>query len=250
MDTSAPVEDPHKPREVEFELKHTGSLTCIHLTEGTYTQGARLGSPFRTDRKRHVLSVRTPERSQPFVIDYGSICAIASENEAALYIPWNLWKHKTTPLDRDIEHTMALEVVGPRVLEIRKKAYQGPSLRSFDFTPGACRFTKQIDTSLDDTSRYAIRRAKLTDVFPEGRMVWWYFSEDNVLAFTVCLVCGICSERVRRYSPFCRSCPRRSRKYWNYGHFDWGGFSGVWRTFITCSGCHPGCFPDNKSPIR
>ena len=185
LDTSAPVEDPRKPREIEFELDRERLSDRIYLAEGTYTQGARLSSPLRTDRKRHLLSVCTPEPSQSFVVDYGSICAIASENEGASCIPWDLWKHKTTPLDRDTEFTAAFEFVGPRLLEIRAEPQQGPSLQSFDFTPRARRFTKQIDTSLDDTSRYAIHRANITGVFPEGLMVWWTFSEDNVLTFHV-----------------------------------------------------------------
>jgi hypothetical protein len=187
MDTSAPVEDLRKPRQIEFELDHAEPLDWVYLSEGTYAQAARIGPSFRTDRKRHVLSVCTSNRSRSFVIDYGSICAIASGNEAASCIPWNLWKHKTTPLDQDTKFTTALELVGPRVLELREEPHQGPSLRSRDFTPGACRFTKQIDTSSDDTSRFAIRRAKLSDVFPEGEITWWVFSEDNVLGFTVCL---------------------------------------------------------------
>jgi hypothetical protein len=188
LDTSAPVDDPHKPREIEFALGRVGSFDQILLTEGTYAQGARLGSPFRTDRKRHVLSIKlicAPEPSQSFVIDYGSICTIASENEAASSIPWNLWKHKTTPFDRDTAFTRALGLVGPRVLELRENPRQGSPLRLFDFTPGACRFTKQINTSSDDISRYAIRRAKLMDALLEGRTTWCVFSEDNVLAFLV-----------------------------------------------------------------
>jgi hypothetical protein len=121
------------------------------------------------------------------VIDYGSICAIASENEAASSIPWNLWKPRTIPSDQDMGFTMVSESIGPRVLQLEEKPNEGPSLRSVDFTPGACRLTKRIDTSLDDASRYAIRHAKLADVFPERRTVWWAFSEDKVLAFTVCL---------------------------------------------------------------
>lgn len=198
LDTSAPVEDPQKPREIEFELDytqvlcHSQLLDSAHLARGTYTQGGRQASPFRTDRKNHVLGITriytsgySPPFSPEFVIDYGSICTIASENKTASSIPWDLWKHKATLLDRYVESATAIESVGPRVLAVSKKPYQGPSLRLFDFTPGACRFTKQIDTSFDDDPRYVIRRAKLMDTFPEGRMVKWVLSEDNVLAFTV-----------------------------------------------------------------
>jgi hypothetical protein len=82
---------------------------------------------------------------------------------------------------------MVSEAIGPRMLELREKPHEGPSLRSVDFTPAACHLTKRIDTSLDDASRYAIRHAKLADAFPERHSVWWAFSEDNVLAFNVCL---------------------------------------------------------------
>ena len=192
LDTSTPVEDPQKSREIEFGLDNVESLNRLHLTTGTYAQGARQRSPFWTDRKKHILCITriyTPGFSPPsapeFAIDYGSICAIASENKTTSYIPWDLWKHRVTPLDRYVEFTMALEPIGPRVLVISKKPYQGPSLRSFDFTPGACRFTKQIDTSFDDEPRYAIRRAKLTDTSLVRHEVRWALSEDNALAFTV-----------------------------------------------------------------
>jgi hypothetical protein len=91
------------------------------------------------------------------------------------------------PSDQDMGFTMVSEAIGPRVLELEEKPHEGPSLRSVDFTPAACHLTKRIDTSLDDASRYAIRHAKLADAFPERHTVWWAFSEDNVLAFTVCL---------------------------------------------------------------
>lgn len=190
FDTSSPVEDPQRPKEIEFELNydHAESLHSIRLDEGTYTQGARLGSPFFTDRKKHILCITPvcpPEYTWSLVIDYESICGIASENETASRIPWDIWKHKTTLIDQCTGFTTAIACVGPRVLVMSKKPYQGPWLRSFDFTPGACRYTKQIDTSLDDTARCAIRRAKLADTFPEGHRVKWGFSEDNVLAFTV-----------------------------------------------------------------
>ena len=191
LDTSVSVEDPQKPREIEFGLNFADP-PAIHLREGTYIRGARQGSPFWTDRKRHVLCITPAYASRctqhfKFVIDYGSICAIASENGTASRIPWDLWKHKITQLHEHTESTLALGFVGPRVLTISRKPYQGPLIRSLDFTPGACRFTKQIDTSFEDAPWYAFRRAVLTDTFPEGHEVAWVLSEDNVLAFTVSL---------------------------------------------------------------
>ena len=194
LDTSAPAEDPQKPTEIEFRLDHVESLDGIYLGRGTYIQETRQGSPFRTDRKRHMLRLKcvsapgyTPPTTPEFVIDYGSISAIASENESTSCIPWDFWKHKVVPFDQHVESAAALYFVGPRMLAISTVPYQGPSLHSFDFTPGACRLTKQIDASLDDEPRYAIRRAKLTDMFPDAHMMNWAFSEDNVLAFTVSL---------------------------------------------------------------
>ena len=189
LDTSAPVEDPRRPKEVEFQLSFMGPLE-IHFKEGTYAQGGGQGSPFWTDRKRHLLCITPVYASEyaqhfEFAIDYGSICAIASDNGAASFIPWDLWKHKTTLLNEHAKSALALSLVGPRVLWISKKPYRGPLIRSLDFTPGACRFTKQIDTSFDDTPPYGIRRATLTDTFPEGHEVAWVLTEDNILAFTV-----------------------------------------------------------------
>ena len=196
MDTSVPVEDPRKPREIEFGIECAGPLDEVYMTEGTYAQRARQGLPFLVDRKRHVLcitGVRTSggfyQGSSEYAINYGGICAIASKYETASYIPWDLWKHEATPIDQYLEFA-ALKFVGPRMLVVCKKPHQGPSLHSFDFTPGACRFTEQIDTPFGDAPRYAIRRAPLTDtfpgdVFPGGQTVKWNLSDDNVLAFIV-----------------------------------------------------------------
>jgi len=220
LDTSVPVEDPREPREIEFELNNAESLRLIHYKQGTYARGARLGSPFWTDRKGHVLCIKfvwaprfvpnpaicnhplldsggsgsadpglrrdywVPGCDQTFVIDYESICAIASKNGAALCIPWDLWKHETMPIDLQLGFPDALQFVGPRVLVIDDELYQGPSLRSLDFIPGARRF-KKIHTSLDAASRYATHHAKLADTFPEGDQVRWDLLEDNVLAFRV-----------------------------------------------------------------
>jgi len=113
-DTSSPAEDPQKQKEIKFELSHAESVHHILLAEGTHGQGARQGSPFRADRKRHILCITpvyaSPQlRSSEFVIDCGSICALASENEAASCIPWDLWQHKTTLLDKDVPSTRVLE---------------------------------------------------------------------------------------------------------------------------------------------
>ena len=197
LDTSAPVEDPQKPREIEFGLDPEEWFDRIDLVKGKYTQGTRWqGSPFRTDRKRHVLyldpvsylSCCIAPSVPGLVIDYGSICAIASENKTASCIPWDLWKHKVVSLDQDVEFAATfLKPVGPRVLGIIQEPPQGPSLHSFDFTPGVCRSAEEIDsdTPFDDEPRHTINYAKLTDKFPEGHSVKWVFSEDNVLAFTV-----------------------------------------------------------------
>ena len=191
LDTSASVEDSQKPREIKFELPFVEPVE-IHLREGTYARVGRRGSPFWTDRERHVLCITPVYASEyalhsEFTIDFGNICAIASENQTASSIPWDLWKHKTALLHEHAKSTLALAFVGPRVLGISKELYGGPLIRSLDFTPGACRFTNQIDTSFDDAPRYAVRRATLTNTIPEGHEVAWVFSEDNVLAFTVSL---------------------------------------------------------------
>ena len=141
MDTSVSVEDPQKPREIEFGLDFA-EPPMVRLTEGTYAQGARQDSPFWTDRNRHILCITPVHTSRyprhfEFVVDYGSICAVASENGTASFIPWDLWKHKTTLLHEHTESTLALELVGPRVLTISRKPYQAPLIRSLDFTPGA-----------------------------------------------------------------------------------------------------------------
>jgi len=189
LDTSVSVEDPRKPREIEFGLDFV-EPPAVNLTEGTYARGARQGSPFRTDRKRHILCI-TPvnasghTRHPGLVVDYGSICAIASENETTSSIPWDLWKHKTTPFRECLEHTVDLAFVGPRLLMVNKQPHQGLSFRSYDFTPGACRFIKQADRSFDDPPRYVTHCGMVTDGFPEGDNVVWVFSEDNILTFPV-----------------------------------------------------------------
>jgi len=190
LDTAAPVGNPQKPRETEFGLDDTESVEFLYLKEGTYARGARTGSLFRTDRRRHVLGIVLTSSPDPpsFAIDYESICSVASENETTSYIPWDRWKHKTMTSDRHMEFTAATEFTGPRKLVISEMPHPWVlSLWSVDFTPGARRYTRRVDTSLDDASRYAIRRRKLTDMFSESHLVGWALSEDNVLAFTVSL---------------------------------------------------------------
>lgn len=190
FDTSAPVEDPQRPKEIEYELEYDESPRLIHLTKGTHPRGARLGSLFQTDHKRYVLGIisvcPTSACSRTIVIDYESIRSIASENEIASRIPWDLWKNKTnTLIDRHMEPTTTVKFVGPRILAISEDPHQGPVLRSFDFTSGVRRCTEKIDMYLDDAPWYATRLAKLTDTLPEGHLVEWVLSEDNVLGFSV-----------------------------------------------------------------
>jgi len=186
LDTSVPVEDPRKPKEIEFELGHPEPLNSVFLRRGTYLRGAKVGSLFQTDRKRHLLRITLiGAHSESLVVDYESICAIASERETTSRIPWDLWKYKTLLVNQYVEFWTAGELVGPRELVISYNPCHGSFLVSFDFTPGACRHSKQIGTPWDDASRYAIRRVKLMGTFPEGHKVHWVLSEDNVLAFTV-----------------------------------------------------------------
>lgn len=129
FDTSAPVEDPQRPKEIEYELEYDESPRLIHLTKGTHPRGARLGSPFQTDHKRHVLGIisacPTSACSRTIVIDYESIRSIASENEIASRIPWDLWKNKTnTLIDRHMEPTTTVKFVGPRILAISEDPHQ------------------------------------------------------------------------------------------------------------------------------
>ena len=190
LDTTAPVGDPQKPREIKFGLDDTKSFDFVYLKKGTYARGARAGSLFRTDRKRHVLSIMiTPSPDlPPFAIDYGSICSIASENETTSYIPWDRWKHKTMISDRHMEFTAVTELVGPRKLTVSEMPHPWVlTLWSVDFTPRARRYARRVYTSLDDAPRYPTRRRKLTDMFSESHLVGWALSEDNVLAFTVSL---------------------------------------------------------------
>jgi len=188
FDTSASVEDPKKPKEIGFELGFA-EPDGVYLKEGSYVRRAGQGSPFWTDRKKHVLCIVPVYTSgctqnHEFVIDYGSICAIASENGSTSRVPWDLWKHKTTRLRECGRYPQALAFVGPRVFTIDEEPHQGALIRSLDFTPSACRSTEQTDTPSGDAPRYTTRRTILSDVFPEG-LVEWSPSEDNILGFVV-----------------------------------------------------------------
>jgi len=55
----------------------------------------------------------------------------------------------------------------------------------FDFTPGACRFAKQNDSSSGEALQCAVRRTKLTDTHLEGQIMRWVLSEGNAVAFTI-----------------------------------------------------------------
>ena len=186
---TAPVEDPRAPKVIEFDLGDTGPVSCVRVSKGSYSRGARLGAPFQTDLKSHILGMMTnsplDKLPEPFQVNYGSICSVASEDETASFVPWDLWKHKTTGVGHHADRALVGEYVGPRKLEI--VASPGPEviLRSFDFTPGAWRYTKKSDASPQDKAEYPVRRAKLADRHPRGRNVTWEFSEDNVLAFVV-----------------------------------------------------------------
>jgi len=118
LDTTAPVEDPQEPRKIEFGLDDTESVDFLSLKKGTYSRGARTGSLFRTDRKRHVLRI-----VPLFAIDYESICSIASENETTSYIPWDHWKHKTMTSDQHIDFTAVIGFAGPRKFVVSEKPH-------------------------------------------------------------------------------------------------------------------------------
>lgn len=106
IDTSVPTKHPRKSMEVEFELDGVESVPSFSLQAGTHAQGARLGSPFRTNRMSHLCIKHTDpsRRHQSFVINYESMCAIASENKPFSCIPWDVWKqnHANWPPHRPL----------------------------------------------------------------------------------------------------------------------------------------------------
>ena len=186
LDTSAPAENPRRPKEMEFELDDAEGPAS--LIKGTYVQGAKLGSSFRTDRKKHVLGiVHTYNSGKTFVIDYESICAIASENKSSSRIPWDLWKHKTTRIGYYAESSSSLMLAGPRAFSISRNERDELLIWSFDFTPGACRHIEELGPSSKVVPPHAIRCVKLTDKHPELEMASWDVSEDNILCFGVSL---------------------------------------------------------------
>ena len=148
LDTSTSAENPQEPREIVFEL---GNLEGpVSLIEGTHAQGAKLGPSFRTNPKKHVLGIAcTPisQQHRSFVINYESLCTIASENESSSHIPWDFWKHKTTQIGHYTGFSPSLTLVGPRAFVMGEDNSQGPQLWCFDFTPGAYRSTKRLDPS-------------------------------------------------------------------------------------------------------
>ena len=169
-----------------FEVDNPQGL--VSLIEGTHVQGAKLGSTFRTNPKKHILGIgsffRAPERS--FVIDYESICTIASENKSSTRIPWDVWKHKTTRIGHYTGFSPAITLVGPRAFVVSEDATHGPRMWTFDFTPGACRSVEHLDPSSEVVPPHVIRCATLADWLPEWRSVrWWIASGDNILASCV-----------------------------------------------------------------
>ena len=184
LDTSAPAENPRRPKEMEFELDNEKGTAS--LIEGTYAQGAKIGSSFRTNRKKHVLGIAHTS-PHTFVIDYESICAIASENKSSSRIPWDLWKHKTTQIGHYTftEASSSLVLAGPRAFSISGSG--GLWVRSFDFTPGACRFIEKPSPSSGVVSPYVVRTVVLMHELPEWQTIISDVSEDNVLWYGVSL---------------------------------------------------------------
>ena len=169
LDTSHPAGNPQELREIEFGLDNTEGP--ISLMEGTYAQGAKLGSSFRTNRKNHVLCIAykpTSQRYQYLVIDYESVCAVASKNEPSSHIPWDFWKHKTTQIAYYPEFSSPPMLVGPRAFSVSRDGGDGPMIWSFDFTPGACHFIGQLDPSSKVMPLHVIRWTSLTGEFAEG----------------------------------------------------------------------------------
>ena len=187
LDTSTPAEDPQKPREVEFELDGADPAVC--LLEGSRAQGVMLDSPFRTNRGTNVLCIshiRDAERDKSFVIDYESICALASQNKSSLRIPWDLWKHKTTRIGHYAGYGNSLKFVGPRAFLIGEtRPPRETWARSYDFTPGMRRSAEQSDLPSEVVPSNVIRHATLTDRVSEGVRVRWVASEDNLMDFRV-----------------------------------------------------------------
>ena len=189
IDTSLPTDDPQNPREVEFKLDDVESPHFASLLAGTHVQGAKLGSPFRTNPRGHFLCIKHNDTA--FVINYESICAIATENWSSSPIPWDTWKHKTTQVGRYIRPRSSAMFVGPRAFVVPEEvteSFHAPRIRSFDFTPDARRFTKPLD-SLGVVTRFATCLAQLP--VPGGlsgrHHARWAVSEDNILLIGVSL---------------------------------------------------------------
>jgi len=158
----------------------------VHLKEGTYAQGGGQGSLFWTDWKRHTLCITPIYNSRhtqhfEFVIDYGSICTIVSENKLASHVPWD---HKTTQLHEYARHPQALAFTGSQAFAIYKEPCQGVSIHSLNFTPDTYCSTKQTNTPSDNVPWYTIHCTILLNILLGG-FVEWVPSEDNILAFVV-----------------------------------------------------------------
>ena len=188
LDTSTSAENPQEPREIVFEL---GNLEGpVSLIEGTHAQGAKLGPSFRTNPKKHVLGIAcTPisQQHRSFVINYESLCTIASENESSSHIPWDFWKHKTTQIGHYTGFSPSLTLVGPRAFVMGEDNSQGPQLWCFDFTPGAYRSTKRLDPPSEVAPPHVTRCATLPGWLPEWYRSRWTVSEDTVSFFCVSL---------------------------------------------------------------
>ena len=120
------------------------------------------------NRKNHVLCIAykpTSQRYQYLVIDYESVCAIASKNEPSSHIPWDFWKHKTTQIAYYPEFSSPPMLVGPRAFSVSRDGGDGPMVWSFDFTPGACHFIGQLGPSSKVMPLHVIRWTSLTDEF-------------------------------------------------------------------------------------
>ena len=165
-----------------------GSPNFVSLLAGTHAQDARLGSPFRTHSKGHFLGIGHRVTSeQSFAINYENICAIATENWSSSRIPWNIWKHRTTQIGRYPQSPLSTMFIGPRAFEVPEDIFHGPWVRSFDFTPGARRFTKPPDPSTEVEPQPVSRLVMLREGLMEGPPARWAISEDNILLIGVSL---------------------------------------------------------------
>jgi hypothetical protein len=180
MDTSAPVEDSYEPREIVFELDY--GEKPFALIEGTYSRGAKLGSSFRSNCKRHVLGI---ECASVFVINYESICAIASEHKQSSRIPWDVWKHKTMQVEFPAGSPPYVMLAGPRTFVVGKGGPGERWIKSFDLTPGACRLVEQSDPSSEAAPE--VRCVTRTHVPESWCRVGFSVSQDNFLVSEVSL---------------------------------------------------------------